>query len=55
MLEQKADSLQISDAFGLNRFKNGIMVDDFSSYAVADTLNNDYKASKDDLYNTIMQ
>lgn len=45
MLEQKADSLQISDAFGLNRFKNGIMVDDFSSYAVADTLNNDYKAT----------
>jgi hypothetical protein len=45
MLEQKADSLQISDAFGLNRFKNGIMVDDFSSYAVADTLNDDYKAT----------
>ena len=45
MLEQKADSLQISDAFGLNRFKNGIMVDDFSSYAVADTLNNDYRAT----------
>ena len=45
LLEQKADSLQISDAFGLNRFKNGIMVDDFSSYAVADTLNNDYKAT----------
>jgi hypothetical protein len=45
MLEQKASSLQISDAFGLNRFKNGIMVDDFSSYAVADTLNNDYKVT----------
>jgi len=45
MLEQKADSLQISDAFGLNRFKNGIMVDDFSSYAVADTLNDDYRAT----------
>jgi hypothetical protein len=45
MLEQKADSLQISDAFGLNRFKNGIMVDDFSSYAVADTFNDDYRAT----------
>jgi hypothetical protein len=45
MLEQKASSLQISDAFGLNRFKNGIMVDDFSSYAVADTLNDDYKVT----------
>lgn len=42
LLEQKASSLQISDAFGLNRFKNGIMVDDFSSYATADTINNDY-------------
>jgi hypothetical protein len=45
LLEQKASSLQISDAYGLNRFKNGIMVDDFSSYAVADTLNNDYTAT----------
>jgi len=45
MLEQKASSLQISDAYGLNRFKNGIMVDDFSSYAVADTLSDDYKAT----------
>ena len=42
LLEQKASSLQISDAYGLNRFKNGILVDDFSSYATADTLNSDY-------------
>ena len=45
LLEQKASSLQISDAYGLNRFKNGILVDDFSSYATADTLNNDYSAT----------
>ena len=45
LLEQKASSLQISDAYGLNRFKNGILVDDFSSYATADTLNNDYFAT----------
>ena len=44
-LEQNATSLQISDAYGLNRFKNGIMVDDFSSYATADTINNDYSAT----------
>ena len=44
-LEQSAQSLQISDAYGLNRFKNGIMVDDFSSYATADTYNNDYSAT----------
>lgn len=45
LLEQKAQSLQISDAFGLNRFKNGILVDDFSSYATADTLSTDYAAT----------
>lgn len=47
LLEQKASSLQISDAYGLNRFKNGIMVDDFSSYAAADTINGDYNATID--------
>lgn len=45
LLEQNAQSLQISDAFGLNRFKNGILVDDFSSYATADTFNSDYFAT----------
>lgn len=45
LLEQKAQSLQISDTLGLNRFKNGILVDDFSSYATADTFNQDYSAT----------
>ena len=45
LLEQKASSLQITDAFGLNRFKNGIVVDDFSSYATADTQNLDFFGS----------
>ena len=45
LLEQKTNSLQISDAFGLNRFKNGILVDDFSSYATGDTLNTDFQAT----------
>ena len=45
MLEQKAQNLQISDAYGLNRFKNGILVDDFSSYATADTYSDDYSAT----------
>lgn len=44
-LEQNAQSLQIPDALGLNRFKNGLLVDDFSSYAAADTLSNDYRAT----------
>ena len=44
-LEQNANSLQISDSYGLNRFKNGIMVDDFSGYAASDAGITDYKAS----------
>jgi hypothetical protein len=42
LLEKGASSLQIPDANGLNRFKNGILVDDFSSYAASDTNNTDY-------------
>jgi hypothetical protein len=45
LLEQKASSLQISDAYGLNRFKNGILVDDFSSFATGDTYSSDFKAT----------
>jgi hypothetical protein len=37
VLEQNANSLQIPDVNGLNRFKNGILVDDFSSFGAADT------------------
>lgn len=44
-LEQSATALQIPDTYGLNRFKNGILVDDFSDYKTADTVNNDYKAT----------
>jgi hypothetical protein len=45
LLEQKATALQISDAFGLNRFKNGILVDDFSSFATGDTYSNDFNTT----------
>ena len=45
MLEQKASTTQIPDVNGLNRFKNGILVDDFSSFATADTNNPDWSAS----------
>ena len=44
-LEQSATSLQIPDTYGLNRFKNGILVDDFSDYRTADTVNSDYLAT----------
>lgn len=45
ILEQNAQALQIADSNGLNRFKNGILVDDFSSFATADTSNPDYMAN----------
>ena len=44
LLEQNANSLQVPDANGLNRFKNGILVDDFSSFGVADTFNKSHQA-----------
>jgi len=45
LLEQNAQSLQVPDVNGLNRFKNGILVDDFSSFSAADTANPDYAAN----------
>jgi len=44
LLEQNASSLQVPDANGLNRFKNGILVDDLGSFGVADTYDTNYKA-----------
>lgn len=42
ILEKNAAGLQIQDAYGLNRFKNGILVDDFSSFETSDTSNLDF-------------
>lgn len=47
LLEQQTQTLQVTDANGLNRFKNGILVDDFSTNGVADTANPDFSASID--------
>ena len=47
LLEQKTQSLQVPDSNGLNRFKNGILVDDFSSFSTVDTSNSDFNASID--------
>ena len=46
-LEQNAQSLQVKDNNGLNRFKNGILVDDFTTYGVSDTGNPNFSASID--------
>jgi hypothetical protein len=45
LLEKNAAALQIPDTNGLNRFKNGILVDDFSGYSTSDTNNTDYLAT----------
>lgn len=44
-LEQSAQTLQIPDELGINRFKNGILTDDFSSFNVSDTTSRDLKCS----------
>ena len=44
LLEKQAADLQVPDNNGLNRFKNGILVDNFTSFSTADTGNSDYFA-----------
>lgn len=45
MLEQKTKDMFIPDANGLNRFKNGILVEQFKDLKIADILDNEYGAS----------
>jgi hypothetical protein len=47
LLERDAESLVIKDNAGLDRFKNGIIVDDFAGHSVGDVFNTDYKCSID--------
>ena len=48
MLEQETQSLEITDsATGLNRFKNGFIVDNFSGHATGDVQSTDYFCSID--------
>jgi len=48
LLEQQTESLTITDpTTGLNRFKNGFMVDNFSGHNVGDTASVDYYCSID--------
>lgn len=51
LLEQKSQTLQVTDVNGLNRFKNGILVDSFTSYATADTANPDFSVAIDRVNN----
>lgn len=47
MLEQQAQSLEIQDETGLNRFKNGFIVDNFTGTNIGDINSTDYKCSID--------
>jgi hypothetical protein len=47
LLEASAQSLQIQDAEGFDRFKNGFIVDNFTGHGIGDAGNLDYKISMD--------
>jgi len=47
LLESSAQSLQIQDAEGFDRFKNGFIVDNFTGHGIGDVGNLDYKVSMD--------
>ena len=47
LLEADAQSLQIQDSNGFDRFKNGFVVDNFTGHNVGDVGNNDYKLAID--------
>ena len=47
LLESDTANMEIRDASGLSRFKNGFIVDNFASLSTADTLHPDYRVSTD--------
>mgnify|MGYP001572729255 CR=1 FL=1 len=47
LLEQSAQTLQIQDANGFDRFKNGFVVDNFTGHSIGDPGNLDYKVAMD--------
>tara|TARA_S200002703_G_C3802402_1_gene248054 strand:+ start:679 stop:4689 length:4011 start_codon:yes stop_codon:yes gene_type:complete len=53
LLERNAESFEIIDANGLNRFKSGFIVDNFSGHRVGDVLHPDYNVSIDMIDNEL--
>ena len=45
LLEHKTNAMQVPDVNGLNRFKNGILVDSFIDFGTADTANPDFECN----------
>jgi hypothetical protein len=53
LLERDAESFEVTDSNGLNRFKSGFIVDNFTGHKVGDTQHPDYKVSIDGINNTL--
>ena len=47
LLERDAESFEIQDSNGLNRFKSGFVVDNFAGHKIGDTQHRDYKNAID--------
>ena len=47
LLEKDAEAIDIKDTAGLDRFKNGILVDGFNGHSVGNVLSSDYQCSID--------
>lgn len=47
LLEQQASTLDVKDEFGLDRFKNGFIVDNFAGHTTGNVGSSDYRASID--------
>jgi hypothetical protein len=47
LLEQQASTLTIPDEFGVDRFKNGFIVDNFAGHTTGDIVSPDYRAAID--------
>jgi len=47
LLESEAQNLQIQDGDGFDRFKNGIIVDNFTGHGIGDVSDTDYRVSMD--------
>ena len=47
LLESEAQNMQIQDSDGFDRFKNGIIVDNFTGHGIADVTDADYSVSMD--------
>ena len=47
LLETNAQNLQIQDADGFDRFKNGFIVDNFTGHGIGDVADNNYSVSMD--------